>query len=338
MLNHSQIKLLLLFKKREGNLFCKLPIELIRKELIEHSQDPHSDFAKTLNHVARGEMQAAKAMLDKNPRFVLQSGNVVTRAGLVVNCKTPLECALGEGDAEMAEMIISYFSKFEGGEAAKESQLERYQPLIKNMLNQDHYNLTELIEIIKNSSAIDITAALNKNMDHASKVRDALIEFRKAVDPRDINKPRMHYNYQTLIHAFNIYDSQWSSLFQASENNLDKCELVWRQVIGYLQRSLPAFDRFAFANGLSDLVALNISVKRTTDYKYGTGSFPDTSTDASCSGLGFDYALGGRAAGSALRGGCAGLFQTYLQQKLMDLLNLCNSSQNKLSHEPLKLN
>jgi hypothetical protein len=144
------------------------------------------------------------------------------------------------------------------------------------------------------SSAKDVKAALDKNMDPPSVLCDELIKFRNAVTLKEVTKLQMHYNYQTLILALEIYDGKWDDLYRASGNNYDKCDLVWRQVIGYLQRGLPAVDRYAFARGLYDLVKNKKPLERTTKYKYGDGSFPDTSNVVSdSSGLGFDYGIYG---------------------------------------------
>ena len=336
MLNRSQIYTLLILRNREDTIFSQLPIELIR-EISEFGQNPNSEFATTLKHVARGELEEAKAMLDQNPRFVLQSGTVMTRAGLTVCQKTPLEVALGEGDPEMAAMIMSYFSQFEGGEREKEKQLERYRPLIEHMQNQKPYDLTKLIELIKNSSAKDVTAALHKDMEHDSNLRDALIQFRKDVNLSIVKKPQMHYNYQTIIHALEIFDREWDNLYRASGNNYDKCDLVWRQVIGYLQRGLPAVDRFAFARGLYDLVEnkMKMSLERNVEYKYGNGSFPDTSSGEDLAGLGFDYGIWagggcGRRGNRVATGGVGvSLVTKLMSNKNFRLQNLCEPPQNR---------
>lgn len=105
----------------------------------------------------------------------------------------------------------------------------------------------------------------------------------------------MHYNYPTLIHAFELYDRKWNNLYRLSGNNYDKCDLVWRQVIGYLQRGLPAVDRFAFAQGLYDLVENKKPLVRQTNYQYGEDVFPDmASSVSSFSVLGFDFGIYGR--------------------------------------------
>lgn len=176
-------------------------------------------------------------------------------------------------------------------------------------------------------------------MMHESELRDALIQFREDVNPGTVKKPQMHYNYQTLIHAFEIYDRERDGLYQARGNNHDKCDLAWRQVIAYLQRSLPAVDRFAFARGLYDVVENKKPLERTFNYKYGNGSFPDTSPTDSCAGLGFDYGIygwcGGRVRGRragvwgrlAWPGGCA--LQNLCRTKTSDLQNLCSDTQNR---------
>jgi hypothetical protein len=100
----------------------------------------------------------------------------------------------------------------------------------------------------------------------------------------------MHYNYSTLQQAFNLLYDQWAAL-SANHTNFDKCRLFACQVIGYLQRSLPAIDRFVFSRAFSD-------GKRTLEFKYARGSFPNNYSggDRAVAGLGFDHLIFGSAA------------------------------------------
>jgi len=73
MLNRSQLYALLLARKHSGNLFSAVPRDLI--SLIgSYSESPHSDISTLLQHIAYGDLTSAKAMLDVNPRLVLQAG------------------------------------------------------------------------------------------------------------------------------------------------------------------------------------------------------------------------------------------------------------------------
>ena len=80
--------------------------------------------------------------------------------------------------------------------------------------------------------------------------------------------------------------NEWGYLI--NKGNFDKCNLVWRQVIGYLQRGLPAVDRFAFARGLY-IEVNNAELERKFEFKGGRSSFPDTG--GSEFGLGFEYGM-----------------------------------------------
>lgn len=102
----------------------------------------------------------------------------------------------------MVEMIKPYFAKFPAGDEALEDQLARYRPCVAAMDTEKSYDLAVLIDIIKNSSDEHVQAALDKKYDPNIKLHQALIAFREAVQPKTVTQPQMHYNYQTLLHAF----------------------------------------------------------------------------------------------------------------------------------------
>lgn len=104
-----------------------------------------------------------------------------------------------------------------------------------------------------------------------------------------------------------IYDAEWDKYYEGKYRDnyaheydslcdSNRGNLFFRQVIGYLQRSLPAVDRFAFADGFYDLEKNKTKLPRDTKYRYQYknqgGTFPDVSCIASdSSGLGFDYGI-----------------------------------------------
>ena len=182
-------------------------------------------------------------------------------------------------------------------------QYAKYQPYIDSMLTREHYDLSVLMNIIMHSSAEDVTAALACNMENESVLCEALKEFRKAFAPRVITES-MHFNYQNLQHAFDIYADQFDEL-KKHGHDYDKCDLFWRQVIGYIQRGLPACDRQAFAQGIYYIVENDEKLQRKFDFRIGGGSFPVTAGDNSIDGLGYKYAAGaaGRARAGARRVG-----------------------------------
>ncbi len=246
-------------------------------------------------------------------------GTAVTRCGLIVKKKTLLECAIGEGDLEMVELIKSYFPKFAGGEKEMERQFEQYRPCIEAMKDQKADDLKWLFDIIKKSSLKDVLAELAEgdqyDANYQSELRTAFNQFRKQkLDPkvRVVTKPRMHCNYQNLIHAYDMLDSNWDELIEKNattqEYCYDKRRLVARQIIGLIQLlELSSYERYLFARAQVDSMAKGQQTKaeRSVNYIYDSGSFPDFNAALikSHSGFGFGFY-------SSIFGGGAGAWPT----------------------------
>ena len=293
MLNRSQLYTLLLARKHNGNLFSSMPRDLI--SLIGNvSENPQSDISTLLHYIAYGDLASANIMLNMNPRLVLQAGNVVTPSGLKVMRTTPLECALGAGDPEMAKMIEPYFEakEIEDGAAVRNEQYARYRMHIENMMQQEPYDFTLLIATIKQASPDDVDAALNHDMTHASALRDVLTQFRNDFTPDKITAG-MHFNYQHLFRAFEVYDQEFDNLF--NNQNYNRNRIFTCQVIGFIQRSLPAIDRMLFAHDLYPVADEKAAIKRSLKFDWDNFDFPVTADGySSHSGLGFDFwAVGG---------------------------------------------
>jgi hypothetical protein len=288
MLNRSQLYALLLARKHSGNLFSAVPRDLIAL-IGSYCENPRSDISTLLYHIANAHLLCAEAMLELNPRLVLQAGNVVTPSGLKVVRTTPLECALGAGDPEMVRMIEPHFEsdRIEGGAIVREEQYARYRPHIENMLKQKPYDFTLLLTTIKEASSRDVSAALNNNTLHASLLRDVLAQFRKEFTPGKITVG-MHFNYQDLMHACEVFYQKYDYLLNDDDDSRN-C-LFSRQVIGFIQRNLPAIDRMAYAQGLHEIVEMKAAIKRSLKFSYDRIDFPDTGRGAAIhSGLGYSY-------------------------------------------------
>lgn len=301
MLTREQVYTMLMLRKH-NTIFSMLPGDVIRN-ISDCGQEPNSEIAIALRFAADGTEKALNdltAMLKKNPRLLLQAGNVVTRCGLSVRRVTLYEFFLGAGDPDAAKRIEPYFAEIKSedgkpvnGEGERMRQYERYRPHIEALakqleLKQPAYDLRPLVDIIKQSTPQDITATLKNDMTHDSVLRDALIQFIQAVRPTE-KAVGMHYkHYTTLIQAFDLLYNEWKSLSN-NYTNYDKCDLV-ALIIIYLQSYLPAVDRFGFARAFDDK-------ERTLKFKYvDRGAFPDTS----CGGLSlvvpsFDAIIFGRA-------------------------------------------
>lgn len=326
MITREQIYTMLMMNKRRDTLFSALPIEII-EEISEYGQDPNSEIAKALTHVAyarKEDVDELKKMLDANPGLLLLSGNVQTPGGDEIRRVTLYEFLLGAGDDELAGIVQGYFTKLDNGEQERVRQYERYKPHIEGMLTQKPYDLSPLIELIKKATPEQVTALLNKDMTGDNELCKALSQFRKDWAPKVLTKPCMHYNYASLQHAFELLDREWDNLYKASNDNYDKIRLVWRQLIGFEMRRLPGIDRCVMAQGLYYVIDKNEVVGRSYALRESgmAGSFPVTTTDDSIGGLGGDFSvdiLGGRRAeggGSARVVWAEHFWKTYVEQKL----------------------
>jgi hypothetical protein len=295
MLTREQVHALFCMRMRRSTIWSAQDKQLIPylSQVSMSSFSTDSEIAKLLHCIAFGDLQSAQVILTTNPRLVLQSGHVTTPSGLNVMHTTPLECALGACDPEMAKMIAPYFDQYNGGEAVRETQYARYRLHIDKMLQQKPYDFSLLLTALKQATPADVAAALRNDMLHASALLDVLEQFRKEFTPGKIIVG-MHFNYQHLLRALVIYDQEYEHFHH---ENADKNRLFVRQVIGFIQRSLPAIDRMIISQNANDAVEMKTATKRSFTFKHDDFDFPVTTDHGfSRSGLGFEYyAADGRA-------------------------------------------
>jgi hypothetical protein len=295
MITREQIYTMLMMNKRRDTLFSALPKELIKK-ISDYGQNPKSEIATALKHAAfaqKKDVEALLALLDKNPMLLLQAGNVQTPGGDKVRRVTLYEFLLGAGDNELAGIVQGYFDKIDHGKQERIRQYERYRPHIEGMLTQKPYDLLPLIKLIKKATPEQVKALLNKDITDKNDLCNALIQFRKDWAPRVITKPCMHYNYASLKHAFELLDREWDNLYKANNDNYNKIDLVWKQLIGFEMRRLPGIDRCVMAQGLYYVIEEKKAVARTYTFTNGgaAATFPITVADDSIDGLGGDFAV-----------------------------------------------
>ena len=333
MLTREQLHAFLCMRKHRRTIWSAHDKQLIHYmgEVSMASFSPDSDISRLLHYIAYGNLQFAQAMLQENPRLVLQTSHVETPSGLKVMHTTPLECALGAGDPEMAKMIDPYFDAkgIIGGASVREEQYTRYRPYIENIMAQEPYDFTLLLDTLIQASPQDVAAALNSDMTHQSALSDVLTHFRNEFTPNTITVG-MHFNYLHLLRAFEVFEQKIDRLRDG--NNYDKNRIFCRQVIGFIQRSLPAIDRMVFAQGLDDVVLQNAKIKRSYQLAANIYQFPATTSDySSRNGLGFEYFIGHSAREwggpwCLMRGRSLG---DLCRAKTADLQNLCGRSEKK---------
>jgi hypothetical protein len=227
-----------------------------------------------LQAVLYGNEDKANKMLDANPELLFVKSTAIDCLGRHVTC-SPYQAALRDRDTDMLKMMEEYITDLDL------AALQRTEQYPEGIEEQSVFNFKTILEAIKASDDLDAQLALNKH-DNDSPLCKALNTFRRQFKVHVMNEK--NFNPQHLLRAFQLYDEQFDN-FRISEQR----DLFWRQVIGYVQRFLPACDRQTFAQGIYFLVEESEPLKRSFDFHDGNGSFP-VNFDESHSGLGFDYA------------------------------------------------
>lgn len=282
MLGRTEFYTLEVLRKHGGNIFSSLPRDLSHY-LSNVCYSPNSDIATLLHFIAYGTLPNVKAMLDANPKLVLDAGDVMTPSGLTMKRITPLELALSGGHPDIAKLVDSAFSRINGSaeqkisyQKLKNTQYERYRPHLENMLNQKPYNFTNLfVGIVEN----DFEQELGKFREYIKRCAHAT----KTVG--------MQFNYNDVLEFFKFYE--WN-LYKFS---YDQCASASRLVYGLIMRNFPAYNRQVSAQGLYDVVENKAQMDWSFNLKNeADATFPITDGDVSHSGLGFDYFIAGCAA------------------------------------------
>jgi hypothetical protein len=148
----------------------------------------------------------------------------------------------------------------------------------------------------------------------------ALQVFRNYLMPRGVIKKGKHFNAQLLIKASEKYASdQYKDYPCDSPKNL----LFWHQVIGYIQRYLPACAAMACLQSFYTVTDDGQSLKRDCKLAGNLGFFPLDL--AAQSGLGFDhayysyYGIGGRLQ-TTMESAVAGGFSRFMSDKHSSLV------------------
>lgn len=301
---------------------------------------PESDINRVLHYIALGNPTKALQMLKANRRLLEQSGYVIAQTGdLLWNVK-PLECALslGEHESDMIPAMLPLFDLLNGGEEEKQKQQARYDDAIDSIGTELRYNFEWIMNVIKQSPATDVTAALAKDFTQESYLRDSLMAFRNHFPMRVITNGLV-CSYAMIEEVLKMYDGHKDAFRGAldnADNTQDRSRLLWRQVVGFIYRR-RATDRQALATGqLLDDVTARLS--RTYEFRHEPGQsfepcqdFLADDDEALCAGSGWDSSVdvNGRS-----REECSGptwqaawgIFYKHKQSTFMEIFSRCNNS------------
>lgn len=284
----------------------------------------HSEAIKPiLQHVVYGEESRVKEALEAVKSnatlsaLLSDTGIVKDYSDRTISGMTLLQAAAAAGDIEMCQMLKPYFDLIPNGQQEFANQLdELFQEGIEvHEIEQQRntFNFDSILAAILVASSTDLDAALNKTgaqstetdsarakPDSALSLTEALNRFREQFAQH--SRSEKIFNPQQLLRAFEVYCALWDQC-QRDFSDLDynKCDLFWRQIIGYTQRFMPACYAQAFSQGLYYLVKVDLdpdqsdtwraeAFRRDLQLRGGDFSYFPLPPD-SCSGLGFDFAI-----------------------------------------------
>jgi hypothetical protein len=223
-------------------------------------------------------------MLKVVPDLILLRTTVVDYSGRINENVSAFECALGACDLDMVKMIEPYFDNLTNTDGDQEKAEQFHKQFPEGIEAEPLYDFNTLAAVILNSDDVDIIAEL-KHEASKSNVSLALEAFRSNFSRRNITSGEI-FNLQNLIRALDVYDlsivRQTTSKFQR--------DLYWRQVVGYVQRYLSAYDAQVICSTKSyDYPTCKMPVIRCLDHTKGhLYPLPENNER---SGVGFEGAL-----------------------------------------------
>jgi hypothetical protein len=241
-----------------------------------------------------GDEDLAHRMIKANPRYLLSRETVTDFSGRTYTDLTPFQAALVTGDDAMAKMMKPYFDRLQDGQVKMQKQVSEIFPngIEEHEKSQKEKSETKfkpmldaVTDTIKKASPADLQAALSLT-DNNSTLRKALDIFRAAftgLSHAEASKEKI-FNPHYLLAAFEAYANK----FDWNTPDWNKSNLFWRQVIGFVQRFLPATYAQAFAYGLYDIVEKKHSCPRLFNFKYDL-DFSFYPLGRSSVGLGFNF-------------------------------------------------
>jgi|GEM_PF-6490295 len=249
-----------------------------------------------------GDEDLARRMIAANPNYLLQRGSTTDFSNRKYDNLTPFQAALITGDDVMAEMMKPFFLHLPNGEAEMQRQFAK---IFRNGIEahiasqkQNAFNFDAIFNAINTASATEITAALNLEGARFDETDEARAKPNEALNLTEkLNRFREQFTLKSHSekifnphHFLNVFEA-YVNKFGWNNPDWHKLDLFWRQVIGFVQRFLPANYAQAFAYSLHDIVENKHRCPRSFNFRYDPAySFhPPTGW---CGGLGFNWASG----------------------------------------------
>lgn len=252
------------------------------------SEKPLSLLNTLLLHVVNGEQLEAEAIIVKHPELLVQSGQVESYAGFMIE-GAPLQIALGAADVAlqtdeecMVEMISTHLTKMKNGKAIMAKQIQAQFPIgweakAESQVKKDLAALNEVFDAIDDSTAEE-------------KCVPAINKFRQYMDGKkcQLIKTGTHYHPELVEEVCRLYNQLFAAYGDPvlGLGSSYKIKLGWN-LIGYVQRFLPACYAQALCQGLYHIIDKNAKLERRLTFSDGTVYYP---LDKGTLKLGFHFA------------------------------------------------
>lgn len=252
-----------------------------------------------LSAVVCGDEKLAKKIVTVHPKLLLDaSARVKDYSGKEIKDLTPLQAAICAGDVDMVQMIFDVLQhKLEDGitlsfEPKHEIQRQFSKIYPEGIDAVEAYQKVEA-QAFKASTLNQIFAAINAATENQVKFEldtpgQAIIATEEELrfeqeNPGVVSEHRrlnvaLHnfraqvaalsnletiFNPFNLLAAFDLYNEQYDNLSGNDDEQENKRDLLWWQVVGYIQRHLPACYLQAFARGICAIAEEGAKLERT---------------------------------------------------------------------------
>lgn len=307
----------------------------VQYELSDVSKQQAShELINLLTAVAHGDEGSVKKIITSNPELLLNSSATVTDlSGKKIESLNSVEVAICACDVDMLWMMKQvlpeldlcrqFMNIYPGGdirsvEKAQEARAEE----IKSSLLNDIFTAINIATPAEVRAELDNPGVINE----ASPLNAALHKFRKQFS--ETSNQDLIFNPFYMLSAFEFYNEKVGKVNGNLQDQWNKVDLLWRQVIGFVQRHLPACYLQAFAQGVYKIAYDGDKLQRKFEFLDDDKKFSmNSAAGEPFKGLGFDFgALAGMGRRAGLRrdglGDDRAVFEQLLLTKKSGLENL----------------
>lgn len=285
-------------------------------------------------HIVYGNEDAALQMLRADPRLIEVKATVINYSGRTIDIATPYQAALREGDDVMAEKIKTIYLAYNpNGQAILDAQFNEVFPngyaahleaqkISANDFDRDFLN--PLVGLFTNASDDDLIAVFEQK-DNGSTLYRMLGTFKNIFSL--LSHHEKVFNPYHLQKVLDMYDTKANEWYPLEKDRRWRSVLLWRHVVGWVERYLPANYVQALCTGLPKIIENHQLLMRTFAMRGNSQDinfFPlDTNLQ---SRLGYNFAVSFSNYASAVNGremgiiidmgnGRSTLFKTLADQK-----------------------